>query len=145
MPYKVFFPVHHVARAILLISLHSATLVIAAAQDPPKPQEKPKSEEEVKKEATEKVQKDLTNAQGKRIPAVTPSADQNPSNLSTGSRGLQGQDVPIIRVRQAEARQAETRGDWNEAFALHKQAIDIAKQENNKEAIADASLRYARA
>lgn len=55
-----------------------------------------------------------------------------------------GAETATIQVRQAEARQAGMRGDWSKACALHREAVALARQETNKEALADASLKYAR-
>ena len=50
-----------------------------------------------------------------------------------------------VRAKQDEARKAETLGDWNKASELHWQAMELARQTSDKQALADASLKYARA
>ena len=143
MPHRAFFFSRLTACGLLAATFHLAGLTCALAQDPPKPQEKPKTEEEQKKAAADKAQKIQTDTQVKKIQGVTLPAEQNPPKTGTGSNP-KVYDAATIQLRQAEARQAETRGDWSKAYALHQQAIELARQENNMEALADASLKYAR-
>ncbi len=101
----------------------------ARAQAPTGAQERPQTEEERKKAAARLAAQEAT----KEVKQVTGA-----------TRGTEYQSA-AVRAKQDEARKAETLGDWNKASELHWQAMELARQTSDKQALADASLKYARA
>jgi len=125
----VFIASRRNARWIIVSVLILIMAGYARAQAPPAAQEKPQTEEQKKKAAVALDGREATKE-------VKQAAEATP--------GTKPQRA-VVRAKQNEARKAETLGDWKTASELHRQAVELAKQTDDKEALADASLKYAQA
>ena len=101
----------------------------ARAEAPAGAQERPHTEEQKKTAAARLAAQEAT----KEVKQATEA-----------TRSTEHQSA-VVRAKQDEARKAETLGDWNKASELHGQAVELARQTSDKQALADASLKYARA
>ncbi len=126
---QVFIASRRNARWIILSVSILIMVGYARAQAPPAAQEKPQAEEQKKKAAAALAAREVAKE-------VKEATEAKPSTKP---------QWPVVRAKQDEARKAETLGDWNTASELHRQAVELAKQTSDKEALADASLKYARA
>src|SRR6266849_11167840 len=114
----------HLVRWLFVPMLSCGSMVSFASQAQPQAQERAKAQEEQKK-STPAVER--SESQGKRVTGISTDAQRD-----------------AVSTAQAEARKAETWGDWEKASKLHQQAFELAEQSGDREAQADASLKYAR-